>query len=800
MNKILKVIVLSLCLTLSYVTSTAQSIETISGNVVNSKSEVLLGNAILLSSKDSTVITGTSFFAGKFDLVNLNEKKAILKLTSLEFQDKFIDIEYIDNSNIDLGNIVVTEAQYELEEVAIVSKSSLVKEKPDGSVEVKVANTTLATSTSVNEILSKSPSIVVNEDNEIGVFGKGNAIIFINGIRVANERLSTLSPSNIEKIEIIGNPGPRYDAEGNAVINIITKRNIDEGSKGAIKNYYSYTDFAGYQNRTNIDYNYAKGKWSFNSNYGLIVGKDRQILETTRSRNEVGDVFNSDIETDWQYDYENLSNYGLGIQYNFSNESYISVQYTGGYEELGGGLTSDNTITDVEVGIYTSDLLQDDVTLKNTINANYYSKIDTLGSNLFIGSQYASYNNDFDNNINESNIISGIENNARINNVGENNIDIFSAQLDYTKMFKNDYALEMGIKYGYVNINSNTTFFDIDNEGNLILDEQLSSNFDYDERVPAGYINFKGTIKKGMNYSLGMRTEFTDYTLFSSVDGGVIVEDDYINFFPNASFSAKLSDKASTYLTYSSRIKRPPYNRLNPFVVYQDVFTSIRGNPDLQPSIVHAIELGGTYKKWSLKLGYNYTKDPIYGGAFQSQENPSEYILQRANLSREHSYFASLSKNINLKWWRSINTASISINDLIEDEGVFQVSGDIEPYFYLYSQNSFDVKDWFTIYLTAWYLGDKRDGIYLRKDQSSVNMGLEKKLFNNTVTCNIDFNDIFNEYRADGEYRVGITDVTYANTYNANYFRFSVSYNFGNLKKSKYKNKDVGKSETRRAQ
>ena len=238
---------------------------------------------------------------------------------------------------------------------------------------------------------------------------------------------------------------------------------------------------------------------------------------------------------------------------------------------------------------------------------------------------------------------------------------------------------------------------------------------------------------------------------------------------------------------------------MNPFVVYQDAFTSIRGNPNLQPSKVHSFELGGTYNGWSLKTGYTFTIDPIDGGAFQSEDNPREYILQRVNVSREHAFFATLSKNINLNWWKSTNNLSLSYNKLIDDTGIFDIR-DSRPYYYAYSQNSFDIMDGLTFYVTAWYVGDKLDGINLRKGQSSVNLGLEKKLFNNTFRFNLDFNDIFYDVMYDGGYRVGATDIIYVNQLNTNFVRLSMSYNFGKLKESKYSNKKVGETENSRVQ
>nr|WP_299346655.1 outer membrane beta-barrel protein [Allomuricauda sp.] len=789
-------LLLLICLLFTLVTAQGQSIESISGNVVNSNGDIMTGNALVVSPIDSTIIAGTSFFDGKFELENLNAQRVLLKLTSLEFQDTYINVEFEGQTLIDLGDIVVEEASTELDEVVVVSKTPLVKQRPDGSVEIKVENTTLATSRSAQEILSRSPSVLVDENNGISIFGKGDAVIFINGIKVSNERLSTIAPSNIDKIEIITNPGPRYDAEGNAVINIKTKRNTEEGIKGMLKNYYSYSDFAGYDNRTNLDLNYRRGTWSMNATYGLLVGNDRWLKNTTRTRDEVGDFFSSDIELDWLYERNNFSNYSLGGQYDISEDSYISMEFNGAYEDMGGDQLSDNTIIDNEIGLYNSVLEMEDLNRKNIFNLNYSTQLDSLGTNLFIGGQYASYKNSFDNDINESSIIDGVESNSKLNNSGEGNIQIVSVQLDYTKVYDKS-SLEMGGKFAYVNNTSFTDFFDLEEDGTSIRDTELSNNFQYDERVPALYLNFSKRLNENTNYSLGFRTELTDYTLFTSVDGGAVIEDNYINVFPNASFDTKLSKNTNIFITYSSRIRRPSYETLNPFVIYQDEFTSIRGNPNLQPSRIHSFETGGTYKDWNLKFGYTYTIDRITRAAFQLENSSREYVLQTINFDREHAFFASLSRNINLKWWQSINTIIINYNELIDNTGVFEIR-DNEPSFYFYSQNSFTIGDLFTFYLTGWYLSDLQDGIYLRKNQSTVNIGVEKLFFGDTLKLNLDFNDVFQGIRADGNYRSGTTDIIYGNRFNTNFIRFSASYNFGNLKKSSYKNKKVGKSENER--
>src|SRR4051812_44231455 len=114
----------------------------------------------------------------------------------------------------------------ELNEVVIKRQASLIKYGANGNINVNVANTILATSNSVNEVLSRVPNVVVAE-GQISVLGKSEAIIYLNGILINYERFAAIPVSQILKIEVISNPSSKYDAEGKAVINIITKKNIE---------------------------------------------------------------------------------------------------------------------------------------------------------------------------------------------------------------------------------------------------------------------------------------------------------------------------------------------------------------------------------------------------------------------------------------------------------------------------------------------------------------------------------------------------------------------------------------------
>lgn len=134
----------------------------------------------------------------------------LIKTTTLPAQDS-VTIKNLDDN--------------QLNEVVIKSQASLLKNTSGGNTEVRVANTLLATSTSVNELLGRIPNVVVAE-GQISVLGKGEAIIYLNGVLINYERFAAIPVSQILKIEVIANPSSKYDAEGKAVINIVTKKKL----------------------------------------------------------------------------------------------------------------------------------------------------------------------------------------------------------------------------------------------------------------------------------------------------------------------------------------------------------------------------------------------------------------------------------------------------------------------------------------------------------------------------------------------------------------------------------------------
>lgn len=692
----------------------------------------------------------------------------------------------------------ITNPSNELNEVVIKKQTSLLKYGANGTIDVNVANTLLSTSSSVNELLGRVPNVIVAE-GQISVLGKGEAIIYLNGILINYERFAAIPVSQILKIEVISNPSSKYDAEGKAVINIITKKNIENGILGSASQQITVSEFAGTSTNTLLDFNYTKGNFSFITNYGLQLGKGRELLYTTRTRPNPEEYMQSELTTDWRRQFNNYSNFGFGLQYTFSEKNYISLTYSGNIEDLGGDVESRNSISNnVGNSFYATDIAKNDVLLNQFINLNYNAITDSKGSSLFIGTQYSNYNGTIKDFIDENSLVDERNAEKYLKNNVDNTIDIISIQADYNKKINENTKLETGAKYSNAKVQSGTDFLISDAEnGEFEPDDQLSSDFKYVEKISAVYFNYGSSLGKKFNFSFGARGEWTSYNLHTTANGIQEFKKSYANFFPNVLLNMDVSDDLKAHVSYVSRITRPRYQGLNPFVIYQDPFTTIEGNPNLLPEKVHAFEIGAMYKKFDFRIGYSYKIDPISGAALRG-DTPNSYILRSLNIEKEHTFFTSLSRSFTNKWWNSTNTISMNLSKSIDNFYEYAL-GSVKPQIYLYSNNTLTIPNLFKIQLLAWYLGDKSYGLRSENSRSTVTVGIERNFFKEALKLNFTANDIFHDFMVSGNYDVGQTEIYYHRTYTTNYFKLIATYSFGNSKKQVFKKSEIEQSENNRA-
>lgn len=203
------------------------------GKVVDSNGKPLpYVNIVLLNTQDSTFIKGTtSGQNGDFTLYN-GESYGILKLSSVGYQTLFI--AYKGKTN--LGKIKLLDNVHGLDAVVVKSKlpKTIIR---DGGVITTVNGSILEKAGNIYNLLDKIPQLIVQE-NKIEVFGRGEPIVYINGRLVRDmTELERLQSEDVKFIEVINNPGARYEASAKAVVRISLKNKAGEGLGANVRSY-----------------------------------------------------------------------------------------------------------------------------------------------------------------------------------------------------------------------------------------------------------------------------------------------------------------------------------------------------------------------------------------------------------------------------------------------------------------------------------------------------------------------------------------------------------------------------------
>jgi outer membrane receptor protein involved in Fe transport len=233
------------------------------------------------------------------------------------------------------------------------------------------------------------------------------------------------------------------------------------------------------------------------------------------------------------------------------------------------------------------------------------------------------------------------------------------AQLDYVLPITENTRFEAGYRGDFTKVVTDfEVFTDEGSTGEFVFDNTFSNLFEYKEYVNAFYSQFGSKINK-FSYLFGLRWED------SNIGVNLLSENNfnnkrYNNFFPSAFFAYEISDKSNITLSYSRRIQRPRGRFLNPTANLSSNINIFQGNPDLDPAMTHAIDVG-YLKRWE-KLTFNTSAyinktDDV----FQFIRRESGLIIDGVpqilsgpiNLATEYRFGFEFTLNYTpYKWWR----------------------------------------------------------------------------------------------------------------------------------------------------
>lgn len=213
---------------------------------------VEFANVAIYSLPDSVMITGTvSDEKGNFSLSGNGTDNAFLKVSFIGYQTQIVPA-------ISEQTIMMRAEAFRLGELVVKGDLPKIQLRNDALV-TTVQYSVLSKAGTANDVLKRLPSIT-GGDGEFSVFGKGQAKIYINNREMRDvSELDILSSADIKDVEIVNNPGARYDASVKAVIRINTVRKVGDGFSFDVRSSYWQSHNTDLTEQLNL--NYRKDGW-----------------------------------------------------------------------------------------------------------------------------------------------------------------------------------------------------------------------------------------------------------------------------------------------------------------------------------------------------------------------------------------------------------------------------------------------------------------------------------------------------------------------------------------------------------
>lgn len=576
---------------------------TIKGTIVDSISKLPLEYATisLFTKYSKKPLYGTvTDKAGKFNLKEIKDGVYTIEFEFIGYKSFSIKDVLLNTGNavINLKEISLLQQKGSLQNVTVVAQSKLIENKIDKMV-FNAEKDITSQSGVATDVLKKIPQVSVDIDGNVQLAGSSGVRFLINGKPSTafgssiTDVLQSIPASQIKSVEVITNPGAKYDAAGlGGIINIILKTSNAKGYNGNLAltagTRMENGSFNLNARNNNFGVNaFISGNKRLNSTTPFSSDRLTHDSTTTNLLHQQGEGMfeRHGMQTGFGFDWtiKKLNSITGALSYNnFGNSgSAINNQLI--------QLNTGSTIPPIFSVIHTNN----NFNFKNIdASLNYKRTFAKEDQELELG-----INSSFGNNKNRSDnqqlllpqdsLFYG----SKSYNPGKTRGT--EVNLDYTQPLKKDVKLGIGSKTSFYNINSTSDVWSYQpNLKNFQPNPSLANNLTYDQKVYAIYAELSFPIGKWLQAKVGERYERTEINSFYSNAQHQVKVPGYNTFVPSIFLSKKISDNATIKLSYSKRIERPEYGDLNPFVNTNDPKNISAGNPYLIPEIGHRYELG----------------------------------------------------------------------------------------------------------------------------------------------------------------------------------------------------------------
>lgn len=562
----------------------------------------------------------------------------------------------------------IVEPSVNLDDFVVTSQKKVIKS--DGAkltYDVQADESTKGQS--LLDALRKVPMVTVDAQDNIQINGNSGFKIYVNGkedvmLEANYQKVFKAMPADaVQNIEVITEPGAKYDAEGfGGILNLITEtKQKNDGYNGSISGAYGTNQaYASAFITTKVDKVTLNANLTYARN-GLFNQKNRNSSETTYRNSDLNYRMLTDMRQEIGFDMEQAS---LNMSWEPNDRNLFTLG--GSFNNLSASidkLSSTNRMFDRQNNLVWSFRNKIDGGLSNlgaSANASYRIGFNQANTHRLILAYLFDYGtNDFHLNTETDEAVNYPVNDPWLTSRNDNYNRTHTVQADYSNPFgKGTHTLDAGFKGIFrrnTAISSSGVGPSLDQ---IVMDVDNNVNMGQNQDVYAGYLSYTGTFADRVSLTAGIRYEYTAMGLRFKDDRSRNFTKHLNDWVPNAALTYSFGPAINLRLAYQMRIWRPALSQVNPFRTQFNELEIQMGNPDLSSERNHVISL--TYTNFGRILGGN-----VYARYEENNNSIVDYtyydgitrVSTYGNYGRTHRFTLGGFLNYNIT-----NSMSLSLN------------------------------------------------------------------------------------------------------------------------------------------
>ncbi|MFC4665687.1 TonB-dependent receptor domain-containing protein [Falsiporphyromonas endometrii] len=651
---------------------------------------------------------------------------------------------------------------------------------------------------SLLEMLRKVPLVTVDGQGNIQIKGSSNYKIYINGkpnpIMDQDPQivLRSIPASTIKKVEVITDPGVKYDAEGvGAILNIVTDTQTGDGVTGNISLNASYPLGL----NSSLYLALKKGKFGLSTNLVGYMGSQKNMDTYVNYRNYSTGIMSGEAMT---ADNKYLGLYGnILMSYEIDKKNLLTINTNlrpGKALFESNGETKSFSLRGQEeptlIGLNKTYNKVNGTYGSVSTGLDYQHSTDLQGELLTFSYRYNYTPNSSDQKyfLSTSDPINNTSKDSKTWNKIDAGMNEHSLQVDYVRPIKSSSIIEAGTKYIYRRSTSepNNKYFDEEsnswNKTPTSLIDMNGSKFLHSYNIYSAYLAYS---YKMNNWSVktGVRGEIGKLNVEYSNNTKENFGKSYFDWIPEVTLDWKPTQQQQIKVNYNFRINRPNIDMLNPYEKIESNYLIKKGNPKLKPEKYHTVTL--SYNLFlpkvitTLSAYYSFANNGIQAHYIQGK-NGVQYSTFDNIAKKKNPGFNGFINWSATSWLRLITNFSVNYNQWESKELKKEI-------------NSWGSSTWIGAMITLkndWFI-NINGGFYkgantLQTKYSTMyydNYSVSKAFFNQKLTVSMIVSNPFRENikytrTTDNGQAISITDIRYP----GRTFSLNLSYRFGSLK------------------